>query len=504
MKEGFLSSVEVELGEKYNISVTENGALGYRTTGKTILDLNFAVSSLRSAGPAEIERRFLTAFFEDKMVAMKWLFFARDARSGLGERRLFRLAFKMLATSLPEYATPVIGLIPFYGRFDDMWQLLDTKLADDVLKLVKTQLDLDINGERPSLLAKWLPSSNTSSDESRRFAKIIIKSLGLTESAYRKTLSKLREKLDVVERKMTSKSWGEINYESVPSNANVVYRGAFLRNDETRRREFLGDLERGEAKINASVLFPPQIAHSYADSRQVDPTIEALWKALPDTVGGEGNAIVVADGSGSMTCTVGNTNVSALTIANSLAIYIAERASGEFKDRYITFSGRPQLVDLSKGNSLYEKLKIALTHSEIANTNVEAVFALILNTALNGKMSQNDLPKRVIIISDMEFDLCACSNSGAVGKRLFEEIGERYANAGYALPKLVFWNVCSRTGTIPVTQNELGVTLVSGFSTNILKMVLSDETDPYENLLAVLNGERYAPVEAALKEAGVL
>jgi hypothetical protein len=410
----------------------------------------------------------------------------------------------MLATSLPEYAAPVIGLIPFYGRFDDMWQLLDTKLADDVLKLVKTQIDEDIKSENPSLLAKWLPSSNTSSDESRRLAKTIIKSLGLTESAYRKTLSKLREKLDVIERKMTSKSWGEINYESVPSNANVIYRGAFLRNDEARRRDFLGELERGEAKINAGVLFPPQIASQYGSMKSLDPTVEELWKALPDTVGGEGNAIVVADGSGSMWSAVGNTNVSALIVANSLAIYIAERASGEFKDRYITFSERPQLVDLSKGSSLFEKLIIALMHCEVANTNIEAVFDLILDTAVKGKMSQNDLPKSVIIISDMEFDACARSNSGIVNQRLFEAIGDSYAKAGYSLPRLVFWNVCSRTKTVPVIQNELGVTLVSGFSTNILKMVLSDEIDPYKNLLAALNGERYAQVEAALKEAGVL
>ena len=239
----------------------------------------------------------------------------------------------------------------------------------------------------------------------------------------------------------------------------------------------------------------------------LDQTLEALWKSLPDTVNGCGNTIVVADGSGSMTTSVSG-KVSALDVANALAIYFAERSSGQFKDKYITFSERPQLVDLSRGKSLRDKIKIALSHDEVANTNIEAVFDLILDTAIENHMSQDDIPQNILIISDMEFDGCAVSNSycrgyrranRGVDSRLFQIISQRYEDAGYKLPRLVFWNVNSRTGAIPVIENDLGVALVSGFSTNIVKMVMSGQTDPYECLLETLNTERYAPIEEALK-----
>ena len=229
-----------------------------------------------------------------------------------------------------------------------------------------------------------------------------------------------------------------------------------------------------------------------------DATLEGLWKALPDVVKGCGNTIVVADGSGSMTVRVGGTDVSALEVANALAIYFAERSSGQFKDNYITFSRRPQLVNLSNGKSLREKLQIALRYSEVADTNVEAVFDLILTTAINNHMRQDELPENILIISDMEFNSCAVGNRGSLNSRLFQVIGKKYADAGYKLPRLVFWNVNSRSGAIPIKENDLGVALVSGFSTNIVKMVMSNQTDPYACLLEALNVERYAPIGEAL------
>lgn len=362
-----------------------------------------------------------------------------------------------------------------------------------------------------SLLAKWMASCNASSKETRRYAHILRNGLGMTERDYRKMLSALRKYIDVVEVKMSGKRWEEIKYESVPSRANLIYNDAFLRNDEYRRRDFLARLEKGETKINAGTLYPHDIVHKYNSARSVDSTLEGLWKALPDTVKGNGNTIVVADGSSSMTCTIGNTNVSALSVANALAIYFAERSSGEFKDKYITFSERPQLVDLAGGKTLRDKIRIALGHNEVANTNIEAVFDLILTTAVKHKMSQEDIPANILIISDMEFDSCA--TSGAVTRdrcgyssgrrpdaRLFEVIKQKYESAGYKLPRLVFWNVNSRTSTIPVIQNDMGVALVSGYSVNIVNMVMSGELDPYKCLLEVLYDERYNPVGEALKE----
>lgn len=508
----FMNAMEKTLNNEFNYARTENGALVYRTSGKELLDLNFAVSSLRNATENDIINRFKKAFFEDKVLAMRWLFYARDVRQGLGERRLFRVVLGSLAKEYPNMVESLIGLIPEYGRYDDLWCLLeDDILSGVVVKSVDKQLVEDFNNMEKqnniSLLAKWLPSPSTSSKQTKRYAKILYKGLGLTEREYRKLLSSLRAYLDVVEVKMSAKNWSNINYEAVPSRANLIYNNAFLRNDEERRREYLSKLQKGEVKINASVLFPHDIVHKYMHgysrvSKNTDATVEALWKSLPDLVQGNGNTIVVADGSASMTLTVDrSSSVTALEVANALAIYFAEHSSGEFKDKYITFSSRPQLVDFSKCTSLHEKLKVAALHNEVANTNIEAVFDLILTTAINHKMSQEDMPKNILILSDMEFDNCAtCGNShrSRPTQKLFDVIEKRFVDAGYKIPKLIFWNLNSRTNTIPVKENDLGVALVSGFSTNIIKMVLSNKTDPYECLLEVLNSERYKPVEYAI------
>lgn len=503
----FMDAMKNEMLENFNESVTENGAVGYRTTGKALLDINFAVASLRSANEGEIVRRFQAAFLENKVLAMKWLFFARDVRGGLGERRLFRTAMKYIAKYEPEMARKVVGLIPEYGRYDDLWSLLDdNELRPYVVEFVSQQLTEDVANSRNrkpiSLLGKWMPSANASSATTKRYAKILRNALEMKESEYRRTLSALRRYTDVVEVKMSAKMWGEIDYEAVPSRANLIYNGAFLRNDEERRRAFLASLEKGEARINASTLFPYDIVHQYCSGgygrspKSYDATIEALWKNLPDLVQGCGNTIVVADGSGSMMSRVGSSGVTALEVANSLAIYFAERSSGEFKNKYITFSSRPQLVDFSRGQSLRDKISIALGHSEISNTNIEAVFDLILNTAIRNNMRQEDIPANILIISDMEFD---CATTGRIGANLFKTIEAKYRGYGYKLPRLVFWNVNSRTNTIPVRENDMGVALVSGFSVNICKMVMSGKTDPFECLLETLNTPRYQPVEDALK-----
>ena len=513
---GFYDKMKDTVLEEFNDSVTENGALGYRTTGKRLLDLNFSVASLRSASEKEIVEKFYSAFVENRVAAMKWLFFARDVRGGLGERRLFRVIMKWLSGSEPKLVKDLVRLIPEYGRFDDLLFLLDTEdylLKYEVMQYIQIQLKRDLDnkneGKPISLLAKWLPSPNATSKETKRYAKIIRDGLGLTEKRYRKILVELRKYLDVVEVKMSSKRWESIKYEAVPSRANLIYNSAFLRNDEIRRREYLGRLEKGETKINASTLYPHDIVHKYQEvinpwgrynGLKSDPAIEALWKNLPDTVSGyeDSQTIVVADGSGSMSAHVGKSGVTALEVANSLAIYFAEKLTGEFKDRYITFSEHPQLVDFTGVSTLYGKLIIARQHTEVANTNIEAVFDLILNTAIRNGMKQEEIPANVLIISDMEFDNCARFGRVVPQVRLFDEIRRKYEEAGYKLPRLVFWNVNSRTGTIPVRENRLGVALVSGFSPNIAKMVMSGKLDPYECLMETLNSERYKPVEEAI------
>lgn len=508
-------------------AITENGAVGFKTTGKALLDLNFAVSSLRSGSASAAEKMFSDAFYENPLAAVKWLFFARDVRGGLGERRLFRTCFAWLAKARPKLAKRLVKLVSEYGRFDDLFCLVGTELEPELLEVVDSQWLSDLtnmqDGKPISLLAKWMPSINTSSAKTVALARKFAKALDLSEKQYRKSLSKLRAYLNVLEVKMSAKQWNEIDYEAVPSKANVKYNAAFLRNDETRRREFLGALEKGEAKINSSTNFPCDIVHAYAGkftskyewsgrktvaTFTVDPALEAMWKALPDYVKDQssGSTIVVADGSGSMMSPVGSsTSCTALEVANSLAIYFAEKLTGPYKDKYITFSSHPQYVDFSNAKSLAEKISIALGHSEVENTNVEAVFDLILKSAVDNGLKQEDIPANVLVVSDMEFDACAVGNAGWISRydakscALFEVLKERYEAAGYKMPRLVFWNVNSRTGTIPLKENDMGVALISGFSPAVASMVFSAKLDPYEVLLDAVNAERYAPVEEAVK-----
>lgn len=506
----FVNAMGKIMNDEYNYSTTENGALGYATTNKPLLDLNFSVASMRNMDESAIADRFMNAFYENRMLAMKWLFFARDVRGGLGERRFFRVVLERLAITNTEIVKAVISLIPEYGRFDDMWCLLDNdELADVVGEFVYNQLCKDwrnMKNNKPiSLLAKWMPSINASSVKTKKYAKKFCKMFNTSEATYRKTLSALRKYLNVVEVKMSAKDWSDINYEAVPSKANLLYNDAFLRNDSERRRMYLSQLTNGEVKINADTLYPHDIVHKYNYSYRANETLEALWKSLPDTVKGCSNTIVVADGSGSMTWNgYTNSSVTPLDVANGLAIYFAEHSTGEFKDKYITFSMRPQLVDFSECTSLCEKLKVAQRHCECANTNIEAVFDLILKTAIQNNMRQEDMPHNILIISDMEFDECARTNADyrtQPNGRLFDIIGQRYHQAGYKMPRLVFWNVASRTETIPIIENELGVALVSGFSTNIAKMVMSNKLDAYECLLEAINARRYDAVEEAVQRA---
>ena len=509
---GFLQSLQATLDEEYNLSVTENGAIGYRTTGSSLLDLNFAVTSLRHATVSQIQTMFAKAYFEDKLLAIKWMFFAGDVRGGLGERRLFRICLQYLADNHPTHARRLLPLVAHYTRWDNLFCLLGGDLQNDVLALMQQQLDADLQSmkrhESVSLLAKWLPSVNASSKQTRTYANIIIRYLHCTAAEYRKTLAALRRYTNVLEVKMSAGQWGDIVYEEVPSKANLAYNKAFLRNDNDRRSAYLAALQAGKTTINAGVLFPHEIVTRYKASefnaRRLlprDPALEGLWKALPNYVNEDDTTLCVADGSGSMTAQISRTRTTCLDVANALAIYFAERCNGEFKDKYITFSEHPQLVDLSKGDCLRDKLEIAYAHNEVANTDLEAVFNLILRTAVKGNMKQRDLPKNILILSDMEFDYAVSSHTIAnkAYVRLFTEIGRNYAQYGYRLPRLVFWNIHSTTKTIPVVENDMGVALVSGFSPIVVKMVLSNKLDPYEVLLDMLDTERYDAVQSALE-----
>lgn len=503
-------------------SCTENGAIGYKTSGKALLDLNFSVSSLRKATKETIEKKFSDAFFESPIICIKWLFFARDVRcNGLGERRLFKICLKWLANTRPEVVKKLIPLTAEFGRFDDLFCLENTSLWNDVIDYIDNQITEDYKnveaGKPVSLLAKWCPSINASSPKTVALAKKLCKALKLSEKEYRKMLSKIRASLKVIEVDASAKNWSAIDYEKVPSMANLKYKNAFLRNDETRRREYLSKLDKGEAKINSSVAFPCDIVHNYVtkakanygylynyNNIQADSALEAMWKSLPDYAI-NGNVLCVCDSSGSMTTTVSG-SMTALDVCYALGIYCAEHCTGPFKDKYVTFSNRPQYIDMSNAKSLIEKLKISYSHSEVANTNLEAVFDLVLQTAVDHNLKQEDIPT-LVILSDMEIDdgvdfgtRSYSQNYNARKTALMEQIKKRYEAAGYNLPRTVWWNIASRSGTIPLQQNsETGIILCSGYSQNTFKMIASNKTDPYEVLLETLDVERYKVIEETVK-----
>lgn len=501
-------------------SLTENGAVGFKTSGKALCDINFAVSSLRSADETQILKMWQEAYAEDPVVAIKWLFMARDIRGdGMGERRLFRVILKELADTHTDIVEKLVPVIADYGRYDDLWILEGTKCWGAVIDLVAKQLADDIEAEKAgkpiTLLAKWAPSVNTSSAKTKALATSLRRALGMDEKTYRKTLSKLRAYSNVLEVKLSAKEWGAVNYDAVPSQANLKYKNAFLKNDEARRREWLGKLEKGEAKINANAAFPSDIVHSYSKncggwhraSISVDTALEEMWKALPN-VAVNGNVLAICDGSGSMTTRVSG-EMTALEVCNALGIYCAEHCTGPFNNKCITFSANPQYIDMTKAKSLAEKLNIMYKHNEVANTNLEAVFDLVLETATRNNLKQEDIPT-LVILSDMEVDEgcdfgCGGSywnrptNYNAHKQALMEKIRQRWNAAGYKLPRLIWWNIASRTGTVPMQQNpETGMILCSGYSQSQFKMIASNKTDPYDVLLEALDCDRYNRIAALI------
>jgi len=512
-----------ELLDQYNAnekSYTENGATAFKTSGKELLDFNFNVTSMRSWGSKKIEDAFAGVFYENPNIAIKYWFYCMDCREGLGERNIARSIMHGMILHHPEIVEKVFKLIPEYNRWDTLILLADPtfnsneELRKKVLKYIENQFISDLNNvgtERPiSLLAKWMPSENASSKETKRMARQLMQDLNVRPRYYRRGLSLLRDKLNVVECDMSANNWGEINYEHVPSKANLNYKNAFMRHDTERRQSYLDSLKKGESKINAKVLAPYEITHSYGGSygygvKPYDEALEQMWKALPRYQ--MNDVLVVRDGSGSMTCKVSK-ETSCLDVATSLAIYAAEHNSQNWYNKFITFSSKPRFVDMSQCKSLRDKIQYCSNFDECSNTDIYKTMELILNTAISKGYKQYQLPKTILIVSDMQFDAyggpywCGSGEHGSFNydKTLFELIQMRYKQFGYKLPKIVFWNVDSRGNkTIPIQQNECGLILVSGFSANIFKLVLSDDIDPYKALVKILNSERYEPVEKALQ-----
>lgn len=490
------------LKNEANRTYTENGAATFVTTGSHCLDLFATVGALRSAEEQEILKRFIRAFTEDPDLAMKTLFFARDVRGGLGERKVFRVILKWLAHNAPASARKNIPYVAEFGRWDDLLSLLDTPCEKDALLVIKQQLASDLEsmdmGDDVSLLAKWLPSVNASNAQTVAYAKRIARFLGMTDAQYRKTLVKLRERIRIIENNLRRKDYS-FDYSKQPSKAMFKYRKAFYRNDAERYSEFLSKVTRGEVQMHANTLMPyelvePYLHYNWANqcfmrdiSDEEKNTLNATWSSLPVFTNHE-NALAIIDTSGSMYA--GGEPLPA-AVALSLGLYFAEHNTGMFRNHFLEFSNRPQLIEV-KGDTFADRLRYVASFNEIASTNLEAVFDLILNAAVRNNVPQEELPATLYLISDMEFNRCV-RNAGATN---FENAKAKFASHGYQLPKIVFWNVQSRNTQQPVTQNEQGVALVSGCSPRIFNMLSCGVLSPLGYMLDILGAERYAKIAA--------
>jgi len=444
-------------------TTTDNGAITHSTSLSKVLDLFFIAGASREMNEASIQGMIEKAYIEDPKLTIKLIFWVGDIRGGgIGERRFFRIGMQFLNKYHPTVLQQVVRYIPEYTRWDNMFEL-DFNIIKPVL----------IEGlkAKNALLAKFLPRKK----QYKNLASKIRKEFKWTSKQYRKLIVELS---NTVEQQMSNKEWSDIKYESVPSQAMFKYKKAFYRNDEDRFKGYIEKAVKGETKINSGVLFPYQLYQAFNKNERGD-LIEAQWNNLPNYMTDTTKQILpVCDVSGSMSGLP-------MDISVSLGVYISERNKGIFKDAFITFSSMPQL-QLLKGNVCQRFRQLNRAPWEM-NTDLIAVFDLILNKAKQNNLTQEEMPTTLLLISDMEFDQATRNNK----KTNFEKIRKEYADSNYTMPEIVFWNVNGRAGNVPVQQHESGTALVSGASPSIVKSVLNGDVSPIKTMLTTLNNERY-------------
>ena len=491
--------------------LTENGAFAYESTAQgALLDLFSQIGALRPRTEDEIARKFAAAFKEDKLLATKMMFYAGDIRQGgLGERRTFRICLRWMAENHPAIVVKNIHLIPYFNRFDTLFVLVGTECESLMWELIAETLTKDVkamkasrNGKHvpASLLAKWMPSENTSSAKTRALAAKAIKALRLTPRKYRQMLSALRKHINVTERLMSAGEWGCIDYAKVPSYAMHNYGSAFAKHDHERFDAYLKSVSKGEVKINASVLYPYDLVEKYLGSyyamrdcvragdcwvsRNTDAVVEAQWKALPNYLTKPVNAVVMADVSGSMSGRPMATSI-------GLATYFAQHNTGAYRNMYLTFTDNPHFINIPEGASLLECVKRVASAGVGYSTNLEKAFRAVLDLAVGNGVADKDMPKTIVVISDMEIDKYM-----RPGRHwdFLTKMKALYAAHGYKLPKIVMWNVNARKDTV-LSQDEQTI-FISGQSPSSFKALCQnlDGVTAYELMLQVLNGAAYREV----------
>ena len=498
-----MNTVLAEMKRKDNYKLTENGDVTYKSSLSKVLDMFAMGGSYRNRSDADCILLFKNAFAEDRTLAMKCLFYLRDVRGGQGERRFFRVVFRWLCNNCPAIATKNLANVAEYGRWDDLICVAEgTPCEKAAFTLIKHQLALDVQCKTPSLLAKWMPSQNASSETTKRLGKKMARFLGRSDKEYRKMLSILRGRINVVEKLMSANRWTEIQFDKIPSKAGMIYRNAFARRDILAKRyeAFAKDTS---TKVNAKALYPQEIAHqafSYnMRTASLDKPerlmLQKYWDSLPNYYGNrQENGIAIVDTSGSMSGTP-------IEAAVSLGAYIADKAKGPFANHFITFSAAPRLVKF-EGVDIVDKFNRCIDAEWGMNTNIQAVFDLLLKTAKSKGVKAEDMPTRLYIFSDMEFDRCTTFtpvrsmwdriSRGEVESGL-ERIKKQWALEGYKLPQVIFWNLDARQNNIPAIGD--GFSYISGFSPNMIECILGGK-DGYDLMIEKLMSKRYEAIKA--------
>jgi len=522
-----------DLKDEANYTTTENGATALNSTMNACLDAFGSLGAMKDSDINDIIRTFKHAFAEDRATAMKILFYMRDVRGGQGMRRVFRTITTWLADNYPEYVTNNLMNFAEFGRWDDLFCLFDTGVRGKVLAFIKDQILTDIvnwyDNKPISLLAKWLPSENASSANTAIKAKVIREYLGWSPKSYRKTLSKLRAYLDVVEVKMSANEWNKIDYNKVPGKASLNYSNAFAKHDEDRYINYLCNAD----NLHANALFPVDIIHKvlglgtcwmsgyFRNRVEKVPKkdrilLDKMWKSLPNYFGdSEETGLCMVDTSGSM----GGLPVE---VALSLGIYCADKCKGPFKNHFLTFNYKPELVELV-GSDIVEKVS-NISCINAGNTDIESAFDLILKTAVEHNTKPEDMPKKLYIISDMQFDEARGDRNGdwylyqryhganKPSQTFMASMREKFEMFGYTLPAIVYWNVReSKCGMFQEKFDGEDCAMVSGYSASLFKSILEGTTyeetvdengavtvkeklDPMAVMLNTLNKPRYEVV----------
>ena len=449
-------------------SVTENGAATFASSLDPHVDLFFRVGASRGKIP-QVLSLFWSAFKADRALATRIALWARDARGGAGEREIFRAILKQLPEDVQ---LKLFDKIVELGRWDDLEVLIESGSAVVQVYAANYWKRAVLDGH--GLAAKWAPRKGALAAKIRGL-------WGMTPKQYRKTLVNAT---NVVETQMCAKQWNDIEFAHVPSVAAARYNKAFLKNAAEAYQAYKESLVKGETKINAGAIFPHDVVRAVGMSVDTD-VIDAQWKALPDFCNGKASDILVmSDVSGSMMTPVSGATT-ALQVSVALGLYISERQTGPFKDLVLTFHTNPTFHKV-QGTGIVDRIQ-NLSHAAWGgSTDLNKAFRLVLKTAVDNKVAAGDMPKVLLVLSDMEFNHCGVMTNTQVLRKL-------YAEAGYEMPKLVFWNLNSRSQNVPVRAGEDGVALVSGFSPAVLKSVLAAEDfSPVGIMLETVMSDRYA------------